>query len=106
MKKTRYYIFALALASVVLMGACGCEKKTPQEDLTPTEQPDLSLVTASVPVTNDWVWSGKPEITIHVENPNAASVKVDAEIRITTDTKTDYTHFKDFISCERYEKNC
>ena len=96
--KNRRYIFALALASIIVMGACGCENKTQGPNSNePIEQPDLSLVTASVPVTNDWVWSGKPQITIHVENPNAAAVKVEAEIRITTDSKKAVTTVTDSL---------
>ena len=101
--KTRLYIFSLALASIVLMGACGCESKTtPQDDPVPVdtttqEQPDLSLITTTVPVTNDWVWSGKPQITLHVKNPNTAAVKVGAEIRISTDTKQQVTTITDSL---------
>lgn len=96
--KSRLYIFSLALASILLMGACGCEKKaTPQDDPTTQEQPDLSLITATVPVTNDWVWSAKPQITLHVANPNAAAVKVEAEIRISTDAKKAVTTVTDSL---------
>ena len=89
MTHTRFYIFALALASIVLMGACGCERTTPstEPDPTPQEKPDLSLIKQSVPVTNNWVWSGKPQITIHIENGNKMKVKVGTMVRIITDKK-------------------
>ena len=76
-------IFFAALVAIML-GACGCEK-TPQVE--PTEEPDLSLLKQSVPVTNDWIWSGKPSITLHIENPNKAAVKVETKILFSTDKK-------------------
>ncbi|MBR1878012.1 MAG: acetylxylan esterase [Paludibacteraceae bacterium] len=97
--KHRFYIFALALASILIMGACGCEKQSHNgpDGNEPLEQPDLSLVTASVPVTGDWVWSARPQITLHVANPNAEAVKVEALIRIATDSKKAVTTITDSL---------
>ena len=83
--KYRLYIISL----LMFLCACGCENKGQNgpDGNEPVEQPDLSLVTASVPVTNDWVWSGKPQITIHIENPNAGAVRTGVKIRISTDSK-------------------
>ena len=83
--KYRLYIISL----LMFLCACGCENKGQNgpDGNEPVEQPDLSLVTASVPVTNDWVWSGKPQITIHIENPNAGAVRMGVKIRISTDSK-------------------
>lgn len=103
MKHTRGYIFSLALASILLMGACGCEKggpkedPVPQQDTIPQEEPDMSLVTTSVPVTQDWIWSEKPQIVLHVKNPNAAAVKVNAQVRISTDSKKAVTEIFDTL---------
>lgn len=93
-KKT--YIFLVALMAVAI-GAWGCEGPTPQEDPTPVEQPDLSLIKQSVPVTNDWIWSGKPQITVHIENPNAAKVTVGVKVKISTDTKKAVTEVLDSV---------
>ena len=93
-KKT--YIFLVALMAVAI-GAWGCEGPTPQEEPTPLEQPDLSLIKQSVPVTNDWIWSGKPQITVHIENPNAAKVTVGVKVKISTDTKKAVTEVLDSV---------
>lgn len=95
--KTRFYIFALALASLLLMGACGCENTSRQTEPTPVEEADLSLITQSVPVTDNWVWSGKPQITVHIENPNAAAVKVGVKVKISTDKKVAATELLDSV---------
>ncbi|MBQ7632360.1 MAG: acetylxylan esterase [Paludibacteraceae bacterium] len=86
----KLYLFVLW---AMVLGACGCEKKT-QETVEPA---DLSLLKQSVPVTNDWVWSGKPQITIRVENPNKASVKVPVVVKITTDKNQEVTTITDSI---------
>lgn len=93
-KKT--YIFLVALMAVAI-GAWGCEGPTPQEEPTPIEQPDLSLIKQSVPVANDWIWSGKPQITVHIENPNAAKVTVGVKVKISTDTKKAVTEVLDSV---------
>lgn len=93
-KKT--YIFLVALMAVAI-GAWGCEGPTPQEEPTPVEQPDLSLIKQSVPVANDWIWSGKPQITVHIENPNAAKVTVGVKVKISTDTKKAVTEVLDSV---------
>ena len=97
----KIYLFALM---VLVLGACGCEPKPqepenpqPQDTTEVVEPADLSLLKQSVPVTNDWVWSGKPEITIRVENPNKAKVKVPVIVRIKTDKKEDVTEITDSI---------
>ncbi len=46
---------------------------------------DLKPLTLSVPVTNDWVFTAKPSITIHVENPYEEAVTADVEVEIATD---------------------
>lgn len=87
----------MALLTIVLLGACGCEKPKPQDDPTPTEKPDMSLISQSVPVTNDWVWSGKPQITLHIENANQMAVKVETRVRIITDKKKEVTTILDSV---------
>lgn len=46
---------------------------------------DLKPLTLSVPVTNDWVFTAKPSITIHVENPYEGAVTANVEVEIATD---------------------
>ena len=87
----------IALVAVFL-GACGCEKKTQQDDPTLQEQADLTKIEAKVLVTNDWVWSGKPEITMQVKNDNAVAAKIEAEIRISTDKKKAVTTIVDSLN--------
>ena len=104
LKKSFIYIFA-ALVAVVLFGACGCERpgenEEPQPDTTkidpPTEKPDLSLIKQSVPVTDNWVWSGKPSITLHIENGNKMAVKVGTKVQIKTDKKVAVTTLTDSV---------
>ena len=86
----------LAVVLAVTLGACGgCKGPSAQE---PTqEEADLSLIKSSVLVTNDWVWSGKPAITVHIENPNEAKVKVGVTVNISTDMKQAVTDILDSV---------
>ena len=100
MTKHFYIVFLLA----VTLCACGCEQQTPVEEPQPqdtttvvVEKPDLSLIKQSVPVTNDWVWSGKPQITIHIENGNKMAVKVGTNVQIKTDKKVAVVTIKDSV---------
>ena len=79
MRKTQLYILALALASIVLMGACGCEKKG--QDITPPKH-DTTVVEPE-----DMIWSGKPYFNIALENAEVEPVQLAIKVRITTDTK-------------------
>ena len=90
--RKQFYIIALL---AIVLWACGCEKK-PQEP-QPSEEADLSLVTQSVPVTDNWIWSGKPQITLHIENPNKAAVKVPIVVKISTDKKVAVTEIQDNV---------
>ena len=98
--KIKFYLVALL---AVMLGACGCEHPTPAvepqpQDTTEVVAPaDLSLVQSSVPVTDNWIWSGKPQITIHIENPNEAKVKLPVVVRISTDKKQAVTEIKDSV---------
>lgn len=94
-----YSIFLLAL--VVLLGACGCEKKAAKDE--PKQEPavvpaDMSQVTSSVPVTDNWVWSGKPQITIQITNDNAVAVTVGTKVVITTDKKAEVVTLTDSVA--------
>jgi len=85
-------ILLIALLAVVMAACGGCKPGTQPDDPsknpdTPVvvEEPDLSLIRQSVPVTQDWIYSGKPVFTVHIENPNKAAVKVETSLKISTD---------------------
>ncbi len=94
---SKHLSISFILFAALLLGACGCERKTPSEPVTPVEKPDLSLLKSSVPVTNDWIYSGKPQITVHIENPNKAAVKIGVKLKITTDMKAAVTDVIDSV---------
>lgn len=90
------FLFALLAAAALVL--CGCDKdeKAPEEPETPTEEPpgpeeppvdpaDLDPLSFSVAVTQDWIYSGKPEFTVHVSNPNGAIVPFEIKCRIVED---------------------
>lgn len=77
--KTRLYIFSLALASIVLMGACGCEKKG--EEVTPSKR-DTTVVEPE-----NMIWSGKPYFNVPIANKESVEKQIPVRVRILTDTK-------------------
>ena len=102
----KYSIFLIWLMAMVLVACGGCKGPVPQDDPNPQEQgtpdtpeepADLSLITQSVPVTDEWVWSGKPDITIHIENGNATDVKVGVSVRYVTDKKKEVETVADSV---------
>ncbi|MBR6168279.1 MAG: acetylxylan esterase [Paludibacteraceae bacterium] len=100
--RIKFYLVAL---TAVMLGACGCEHPTPvvepdpQTDTTEVVEPaDLSLVKSSVPVTDNWIWSGKPQIVLHMENPNEGKAVMPIVVRISTDTKQFVTEIKDSVA--------
>ena len=100
------YSLIFFISLTVMLGACGCERPTPVDD--PQTQPtdttevvvpaDLSLVKSSVPVTDNWIWSGKPQIVLHMENPNEGKAVMPIVVRISTDTKQFVTEIKDSVA--------
>lgn len=81
-KRTLYFL----LAALAFLSVAGCNDKSDNEpeQIDPADLVDLRL---SVPTNDDWVWEGKPEITIHVENPNPVALTAEAMVRISTDKK-------------------
>ena len=98
MKKVSYLIIALLASALVACGGCKGPTPTPEPEPEPTEKPDLSLIKQTVPVNDDWVWSGKPQITVSIENPNKASVKLETIVKISTDSKKEVTTIKDSVT--------
>ena len=89
-------LFLLAFPLFVL---AGCIKPDP-EDPGNQEQPEpvvLEPIKCTVPVTDNWVFSGTPSFTFQTENPNEVSVKVELKCRITTDTKVAVTTLSDSV---------
>ncbi len=88
MKKIQAFFLAfLAFSSAI---ALSCSKPAPAPEPEPEPEPepvDLVDFKLSVPVTENWVFTDKPSITIHVENPNEVAVKAEAKMRISTDLK-------------------
>ncbi|MBR1807855.1 MAG: acetylxylan esterase [Paludibacteraceae bacterium] len=98
------YILFISIVTTMVM-AVSCQSTTPPEQNDPkntdtTEQTlpaDLQPLTLSVPVTEDWVYSSKPAITIHAENPNNVAVMAAAKMRIVTDMKEAVTTVTDSV---------
>lgn len=83
--KRRALFIIFTIASMSLM-AWNC-KPDVEDVVEQTDPADLEKLISSVPVTDDWIWDEKPEITIHIENPNPVAVTADIMVRITTDLK-------------------
>ena len=85
MKKTSFLLAALAFASVLVWA---CNKPEPEKPVEkPVEEVELIDLKLSVPVTEDWIFTDKPAISIQVENPNGVAVKAESMVRISTDQK-------------------
>ena len=80
----RIFLAVLALLAV----ACGKNEPAPEQKPNPAELADLKL---SVPVTENWVFTARPSLTIHVENPNPVAVDAESMVRINTDLKKTLT---------------
>lgn len=76
----RVFLAVLAILAV----ACGKNEPAPEQKPDPADLADLKL---SVPVTENWVFTARPSLTIHVENPNGVTVKAESIVRISTDLK-------------------
>ena len=89
-----YSIFLLAL--IVLFGACGCEKPKSQDEPQNGEA-DLTLIKQSVVIDGDCLWSGKPQITVHIENPNEVTVRLGVKAKLSTDKKEQLEEVADSV---------
>ena len=87
-KKSYLFIAAIAFMATV---AIGCTKPDPQpapDDEQQQEQPQqLKALKPTVEVTDNWVWDGKPSISLVIENPNAVDVTETVKTEISTDLK-------------------
>lgn len=102
MKKTvSYLLMALAVTGALTWA---CNKPVPEPEPEPIEEPepepepdpdpqpdpdpkpvDLVDFKLSVPTNEDWVFTDKPNIIIHVENPNSVAVVAESKVRFSTD---------------------
>lgn len=76
-------IFSPILISAITMVLALCCTVPDTTDPVPLE--------ASITVTDDWIYEGRPSITIHISNPNTISIKAEALAVIRTDKKEDVT---------------
>ena len=96
MKKTvSYLLMALAVTGALTWA---CNKPVPEPEPEPDPVPvepdptpeppkpvDLVDFKLSVPVTDNWVFTDKPNVVIHVENPNPVAVVAESKVRFSTD---------------------
>ena len=88
-KKSYLFIAAIAFMATAFVS---CTKPDPQpapDDEQQQEQPQqqLKALTPTVEVTDNWVWAGKPSISLVIENPNAVDVTETGKTEISTDLK-------------------
>ena len=84
----RYYDYTITASMLVELKANGVivsgSNYTLKEVLL-INPADLKPLTLAVPVTDNWVFTAKPAITIHIENPYGEPVTANVEVEITTD---------------------
>lgn len=84
----RYYDYTITAAMLVELKANGVIVSGCNYTLTEVlliNPADLKPLTLAVPVTDNWVFTAKPAITIHIENPYGEPVTANVEVEITTD---------------------
>ena len=91
MKKI-FILFSALLFTATMLAGCESPVKPEPEPLPQDSIPaEILPLKQSVPVTNNWVFDGKPSITIHIENPNAIAQTADVMVRISTDLRKELT---------------
>lgn len=96
MKKTISYLLAALAVACAFTWACNKPVSEPEPepdpipvepDPTPDPPKPIDLVDfkLSVPVTDNWVFTDKPNIVIHVENLNPVAVVAESKVRFSTD---------------------
>ncbi len=84
----RYYDYTITAAMLAELKANGVIVSGCNYTLTEVlliNPADLRPLTLAVPVTDNWVFTAKPAITIHIENPYGEPVTANVEVEITTD---------------------
>ena len=96
---TRKLSFILAAFACTAFITFSCTPKDQPEN-NEEEEVDLSTVEKfklSVPITENWVYEGRPTFTIEVKNPNDVAVPAMTKIIVTTDKGGKYKTINDTI---------
>jgi len=95
MKKI-FILFSALLFTATMMAGCepvgGGETPELPKDTIPAE---LQPLTQSIAVTNNWVFDSKPNIVVHIENPNAVAIEAAITTMITTDQRKSVVTLED-----------
>lgn len=86
----------VAVACVLLLGACGCER--PNSDVEP-QRKDTVVVEPE-----DLIWSGKPYFNVPVENKDSVEAQMPIQVRITSDMKQLVAELFDTVTLAGYTK--
>ncbi|MBP5381740.1 MAG: hypothetical protein J6Y45_00130, partial [Bacteroidales bacterium] len=89
-KKLYLFVSAFALALALIAG-CKSPAVNPGPDDKEGETQEPAPLELTLVINDDWVWEGKPELTIHAENPNKENITAEAKAVITTDKKAAVT---------------
>ena len=91
MTKKCFHFIAVFACAVALALSCSPKPAVEEENddthEEQTEEPEVTLLKmkASVPVTDNWVFSGKPSFTVNIENNNEEAGVAQVKLGISTD---------------------
>lgn len=83
LKKISLLMAAVLFVTAVTAGCSGSEDDSEQ---VPAELQKLKL---SVPLVQDWIFTGNPQFAIHIENPNSVTLDAKAKVVIKTDKQVE-----------------
>ncbi len=75
-------LFVAAFAGIITVG---CKKPAS----IPQEPDDLVPLNQSISVISDLIFTSKPTVTFHIENPNEVSMEAEIKMEVTADIGTD-----------------
>lgn len=97
--------FALAVLAAIMLASCGNDVPVePDGEGNKTEIPaDYEPLKLTVPVTNNWIYDGQPEITITAQNPNEGDMPAEVKVYFYTDKKKqlDIVEFTDSVPAKQ-----